>query len=140
MEKWRAYLKVKGSEEKVVVKSAVILMQCPVPYCPEPGGKHKVLPRACLDWWRAEGSKILALKGVNDDTTGKTINEKISQLRKNHNYRGKSVTNPLEGSRTRSGSAENAHSNQQPGTSNQEQPQSRTCEWCQTVMPLASHL
>ena len=131
---------MKGSDEKVVVKAAVVLMQCPVPYCPEPDGKHQVLPRACLDWWREEGSKILALKGVDNNTTGKTINEKISQLRRNHNYRGKSATKNHETSRSRQELADNASAEKQPGTNNQEQLQARTCEWCQTVVPLASHL
>ena len=139
MEKWRAYLNVKGSDEKVIVKAAVIMMQCPVPHCPEPGGKHQRLPRACFDWWRKDESKILALKGVNDNTTEKAINEKISHLRRNHNHRGKSVTT----NQTKSGTGHecaNARAEHQPGTSNQEQPQPRTCEWCQTVVPLASHL
>ena len=131
---------MKGSNEKVVVKAAVVMMQCPVPYCPEPGGKHQTLPRACLDWWRKEGSQILALKGIDYNTTGKTINEKISQLRRNHNYRGKSATKNHEGNPTRQEPADSATAEQQRGTISQEQPQARTCEWCQTVVPLVSHL
>ena len=130
MEKWRAYLNVKGSDEKVIVKAAVIMMQCPVPYCPEPGGKHQRLPRECLDWWREDGSKILALKGVDDNTREKNINEKISQMRRNYNRRGKSRTTDTDNNSTE----------QQPGVRSQEQPQLGTCEWCQTVVPLASHL
>ena len=137
---WRANLHVKGSDENVIVKAAVLLMQCPVPFCPEPGGKHQMLPRACLDWWREEGSKILALKGVDNNTTGKTMNEKISQLRRNHNRRGKSVTKNHENSCTEHELADEASAEQQRGTSSQEQPQTRTCEWCQTGVPLASHL
>ena len=130
MEKWRAYLNVKGSDEKVIVKAAVIMMQCPVPYCPDPGGKHQRLPRECLDWWREDGSKILALKGVDDNTREKNINEKISQMRRNYNRRGKSRTTDTDNNSTE----------QQPGVRSQEQPQLGTCEWCQTVVPLASHL
>ena len=138
MEKWRTNLNVKGPDEKVIVKAAVILTQCPVPYCPESGGEHRTLPRACLGWWKEEGSKILALKGVDDNTAGRTIFEKISQLRRNYNRRGKSGTKDPEESRTTHECADSME--QQPAATIQEQTQPRTCEWCQTAVPLASHL
>ena len=71
---------MKGSDEVFITKVTVVLGQCPVPYCSENGGNHQTLPRACLDWWREEGSKVLGWRGVDGNTTEKAIKQKISQL------------------------------------------------------------
>ena len=72
---WRKvpYLQMKGSDEVFITKVAVVLGQCPVPFCLENGGNHKTLPRACLDWWREEGSKMLGWRGVDESTTEKAM-------------------------------------------------------------------
>ena len=142
---WRnvPYLHMKGSDEVFITKVTVVLGQCPVPYCSENGGDHQTLPRACLDWWREEGSKILGWRGINGSTTAKAIKQKISQQKKNHKLRRnrnecQTLTQQQPQNSERANPTDRAYddTNQREG----EYQPLRPCEWCQTEMPLSSHL
>ena len=143
LQKWRTipYLQMKGSEEAFITKVAVLLGMCPVPYCPEMGGDHRTLPRACLDWWREEGSKMLGWRGIARTTTAREISEKLSNLKKNHRKRGKG-DNYRDWQELRH--SRGANSGQRGGSGHdersEEDPPTRTCEWCQTEEPLSLHL
>ena len=143
LQKWRKipYVQMKGSDEVFVTKVAVVVGQCPVPYCPEMGGDHKTLPRACLDWWIEEGSKMLGWKGVDGNTTARAMSEKLSNLKKNHKKRGKG-DNYRDWQELRH--SQRANSGQRGDGGNErraeEDPPKRTCEWCQTEEPLSLHL
>ena len=132
---------MKGSDGAFITKVAVVMGKCPVPYCPEMGGDHKTLPRACLDWWREEGSKTLGWRGIDGSTSAKAINEKLSNLKKNHKKRGK-------GDKYRDWQelrhSQRANSEQMIGSERDKRTEEdhppRTCEWCQTEEPLSLHL
>ena len=100
LQKWQKipYLQMKGSDNAFITKVAVLLGMCPVPYCPEMGGDHKTLPRACVDWWRETGSKILGWRGIDGSTTARAISEKLSNLKKNHKKRSQRSSNGEHGS------------------------------------------
>ena len=158
LQNWRTipYLQMKGSDEVFITKVTVVVGKCPVPYCPEMEGDHKTLPRACLDWWRDDGSKLLGWQGIDGSTTATEISGKLSNLKKNHRKRGKGYRDwqELRHSQT-ANSAQSGHeqrdeanSKQQTANSAQsgheqrdeEDPPTRTCEWCQTEVPLSLHL
>ena len=94
---WRKvpHVQMKGSDEAFITKLALVLGQCPVPYCPENGGNHRTLPTACLDWLREEGSKMLGWKGVDGTTTEKAMKEKISNLKKKQRFRNRDESQTL---------------------------------------------
>ena len=138
LQMWRKvpYLQMKGSDEVFITKVAVVLGQCPVPFCLENGGNHKTLPRACLDWWREKGSKILGWKGIDVSTTEKAVKEKISNLKKNHKKRRNRDDSHTLQQQQHSQRANCTESDQR----GKEDHWSRPCEWCQTETPLSLHL
>ena len=143
LQEWRKipYMQMKGSDEAFIAKVAVVVGKCPVPYCPEMEGDHKTLPRACLNWWREEGAKMLGWRGIDGSTTAKTISEKLSNLKKNHKKRGKGINyrhwqELRHSQRANSAQREDGRNDQRT----EEDPPSRTCEWCQTEEPLSLHL
>ena len=143
LQKWQKipYLQMKGSDNAFITKVAVLLGMCPVPYCPEMGGDHKTLPRACVDWWRETGSKILGWRGIDGSTTARAISEKLSNLKKNHKKRGKGDNyrdwHELQHS-------QRVNSGQRGGGGHDERTEEdhppRPCEWCETEVPLSLHL
>ena len=55
---------IEGTDEEFIVKSTLMIRDCPVPYCPD--GSHRNLPGPCLDWWREVG-KYHSLSEIKEE-------------------------------------------------------------------------
>ena len=79
---------VRGDDETFIIKSSLLIGECPSPSCPG-GGNHIVIPEHCLKWWKSDGWGKMAWRGesVADD---QTIRKKILNFLKNMRRRANS--------------------------------------------------
>ena len=81
----RPALKMKGSDEMFILKTALIIGECPNPHCHS--GRHEEIPEECVSWWKREGWDLLGWKGAKADADAETILSKINQMLTNRRKR-----------------------------------------------------
>ena len=67
----RPDLRMKGTDEVFILKTALIIGECPSPYCQS--GRHEEIPDGCVSWWKLVGWDILGWRGDKADADGKAI-------------------------------------------------------------------
>ena len=82
----RPALRMKGRDEMFILKTALIIGECPSPHCHI--GRHEEIPEECVSWWKREGWDILGWKGAKADADAKIITAKINQMLTNRRKRG----------------------------------------------------
>ena len=89
-------LRMKGRDEMFILKTALIIGECPSPHCQS--GRHEEIPGDCVAWWRSDGWDILGWKGAKADADAKTISSKIKQMLTNRRKRGAAEVPESQGS------------------------------------------
>ena len=126
---------MKGNNEMFITKVCLIKDECPAPDCP--GGCHKKLPDHCLTWWKEVGCKTVMWRGVNSQSTGSEIKEKIWMFRRNHCRRHGAFDTVSQASTT-SHDDQGEERNQRAGRD--VSAQGTQCAFCSFSGSLAAHL
>ena len=134
-----------GDKEEFIVKATLLIKDCPVPDCLDKTG-HRIIQGPCLDWWRQSGCKIMGFKGVDSNTSGTIIKEKISRFLKNQRRSTQlktQATSQLSNQEVEQGGIDNYTDFQsQANNANVEgAPQSvNFCQFCSSTECLSAHL
>ena len=81
----RPALRMKGSDDLYIVKTTIIVGECPNNHCQT--GRHETLPEECVAWWKSEGWDILGWRGDKADVDARIILQKIQKMLENRRQR-----------------------------------------------------
>ena len=91
----RPALRMKGSDNLFIVKTTIIVGECPNYHCQS--GCHEAIPEECVAWWKSEGWDILGWRGDKADADASIILQKIQKMLENRRQRRLEEENGNEG-------------------------------------------
>ena len=81
----RPSLRMKGSDAMFILKTSLIIGECPSPNCRR--SCQKEIPQECVAWWKSEGWDMLGWKGDKANADAKLILQKIQTMLVNRRKR-----------------------------------------------------